>query len=88
MQRVKVSLTLDRSLVAEIDRQASRAPRPNRSRVVEHALRGWVRNQRREELDDAIESYYRALGEEEIAEDLEWAELGDETVHSGWDESR
>jgi len=88
MQKVKVSLTLDRSLVAEIDRRARQAPRPNRSQIVEQALRAWVRASKRDGFDDEIEAYYRALRREEVAEDSAWAELGDETVRTSWDESR
>ena len=88
MQKVKVSLTLDRSLVAEIDRRARQSPRPNRSQVVEQALRAWVRASKRDELDEDIVAYYRALSREEEAEDSAWAELGDETVRTSWDEPR
>lgn len=83
--RVKVSLTIDEDVLAAVDREAARAPRPNRSQVVERVLRAWSRQRRQALLDEAIEAYYVSLSAEDAAEDDAWAALGDETA-SAWDD--
>lgn len=83
-QRMKVSLTLDQDVLAEVDREAARAARPNRSEVVERVLRAWSRERRREVLDEEIEAYYRSLTADEQAEDAAWAAIGDEAARDGW----
>ncbi len=58
-QRTKVTVSLDRTLVQEIDRAARASGRP-RSRVIEEALRAW----RRRRLEAELREGYRALAEE------------------------
>ncbi len=88
-RRIKVSLTLDESVVKAVDREAAKAKKkkPNRSEVVEHALRLWIRELKRMKLDMEIEEYYRSLTPKDREEDAEWAGLGDVAVRDIWDES-
>ena len=81
--KAKVSVTVDRTLLREVDRLAGRL---KRSQVFEHALAAWVRRRGQAELDEAIERYYRSLTVAERREDEAWATLGDEMVRRGWDE--
>jgi hypothetical protein len=80
--KAKVSVTVDRGLLREVDRLAGRT---SRSRVFEDALAAWVRGKGQVELDRAIERYYRAQTASERAEDEAWASTGDDTVRKAWD---
>ncbi len=80
--KAKVSVTVDRVLLREIDRLAGRA---SRSRVFEDALAAWVRRKGQVELDRAIERYYRAQTKAERADDEAWASVGDETIRKSWE---
>jgi len=81
--KTKVSVTVDRTLLREVDRLAGSM---TRSQAFERALAAWVRRRGQAELDRAIEDYYRSLGAAEHREDEDWASLGDEAVRRGWDE--
>jgi len=81
--KAKVSVTVDRTLLREVDRLAGEM---TRSEVFEHALTAWVRRRGQAELDRAIERYYRSLTAAERREHDEWASLGDEAVRRGWGE--
>ena len=81
--KAKVSVTVDRTLLREVDRLAGRM---TRSEVFEHALTAWVRRRGQAELDRAIERYYLSLTAAERRENDEWASLGDEAVRGGWGE--
>jgi metal-responsive CopG/Arc/MetJ family transcriptional regulator len=80
----KVSITVSEDLLEEVDRLAGDL---SRSVVFEQALVSWVRHHRQQNLDQAIERYYRALNQDESAEDAVWASLGDETIRDLWGES-
>lgn len=79
--KVKVSVTIERDLLREVERVANHR---SRSEIFEHALRAWVRQRASAALDEAIESYYRARGAEEHEEDERWADVGDEVARRGW----
>jgi metal-responsive CopG/Arc/MetJ family transcriptional regulator len=81
--KAKVSVTVDRTLLREVDRLAGSM---TRSQVFEHALAAWVRRRGQAELDRAIEGYYRSLSAAERREDEGWASLGDEAARRAWDE--
>ena len=85
-KRIKVSLTLDEGVVAAVDQAAARGELPNRSQVVEAAIRLWIRERKRVQLDHEIEAYYKGMTDEERAEDAEWAALGDEAIRDIWDD--
>ena len=80
--KAKVSITVDRALLEEVDRLAGRA---SRSRVFEDALAAWVRHKGQVALDRAIERYYRAQTAAEKTDDEAWAAAGDEAVRKSWD---
>ena len=80
----KVSISVPEELLEEVDRLAGDL---SRSMVFEQALVSWVRHHRQRDLDQAIERYYRALSQDESAEDAAWASLGDVTVRNRWGES-
>jgi len=76
--KTKVSVTVDRTLLRQVDRLAGSM---TRSQAFERALAAWVRRRGQADLDRAIEDYYRSLGAAEHREGEEWASLGDEAAH-------
>lgn len=83
MTKQKVTVTLDREVVAEITRM-SRQRKRNRSQIVEEALRLWERAQMHREMKEGYLALGRELGiaaeesqaaQARAAEDLwEWEE--------------
>ena len=81
MTKAKISVTVDRSVLRDCDRVARGA---SRSEVVETALTRWLRDRRRQELEDEIERYYLSRNATEQDEDSEWAELGGRLLGETW----
>lgn len=61
MRKAKVTLTLDETLVKELDAMASQR-QENRSRLVEEAIRFWKRQKVERELMEG----YQAMGKENL----------------------
>jgi metal-responsive CopG/Arc/MetJ family transcriptional regulator len=81
MPKTKVSVTVEGSLLLQVERMARGV---SRSEVVERALASWLRNRRREKLEEEIELYYRSLGAAEGEEDAVWAELSGRLLGESW----
>lgn len=81
MPKTKVSVTIEGSLLLQVERMARGA---SRSEVVESALASWLRNRRREKLEEEIELYYRSIGAAEGEEDADWAELSGRFLGESW----
>ena len=71
--KTRVTVSLDRALVDEIDRTARASGRP-RSRVIEEARRAW----RRRRLEAEMREGYRALAEETRVAAEQWLPAGSE----------
>ncbi|HJS73978.1 MAG TPA: ribbon-helix-helix protein, CopG family [Vicinamibacteria bacterium] len=82
MAKTKVSVTIERSVLERVDR-ASKGK--SRSEVVEPALRHWLNEGRRLELDEEIARYYCERREDELAEDRSWAALSAKQIGKTWD---
>lgn len=80
--KTKVSVTIAKELLAEVDRVSKDR---TRSAVFEDALSSWVRRRRVEALHDDFEKYYRGMSEAERREDAEWARLGGRAIAT-WDD--
>jgi metal-responsive CopG/Arc/MetJ family transcriptional regulator len=81
MPKTKVSVTVEGSLLQQVEQMARGA---SRSEVVEIALASWLRNRRRERLEEEIELYYRSLSAAEGEEDAAWAELSGQMLGESW----
>lgn len=81
MPKARVSVTVEGSLLLQIDRVAGGA---SRSEVIETALAAWLRNIRRERLEEEVELYYRSIGTAEREEDAAWAELSGRMLGKSW----
>lgn len=81
MPKTKISVTVEGSVLRQVDRMARGA---TRSQVVEEALARWLRNRRREKLEEEVEAYYRSLGAADRDEDARWAELSGRLLGETW----
>ena len=81
MPKTKISVTVEQSLIRECDRLS---PGTSRSEAVEKALAVWLRERRRQSLEDEIERYYVSLSEKERKEDSRWADLGSRSLRDVW----
>lgn len=73
--KTKITVSLDRSLVEQVDRRVKSSSRETRSSMIARALEAWNEAQRRLELEQATEEYYRSLTAGDKAEDRAWARL-------------
>ena len=60
MARVKITLTIEKTIISEIDR-VSKSKNQSRSRLVEEALKSWQQTQTKNELIEG----YRQMAEED-----------------------
>ena len=81
MPKTKISVTVDGSVLRQVDRIAGGA---SRSEIVETALATWLRSRRGESLEREIELYYLSLGAADREEDAEWAELSGSRAAESW----
>lgn len=81
MPKTKISVTVEGSVLRQVDRMARGA---SRSEIVENALAAWLRTRRRENLEKEIEIYYRSLDAADRDEDAEWAELSGSLAREAW----
>ncbi len=77
----KLSVTVERDLVREVDELAGAR---TRSSIVEEALRRWTEEARRAALEAETRAYSEGLTEEDRSEDPEWAELGARSAREIW----
>ncbi len=81
MPKTKISVTVEGSVLRQVDRMARGA---SRSEIVENALTTWLRSRRRESLEQGIEDYYLSLSAADRDEDAEWAELSGSLARESW----
>lgn len=81
MAKIKITVTVEQSLIRECDRFSAGS---SRSKVVEKALVAWLEERRRLGLEEEIERYYCSLPPSEIAEDREWADLATRSLSRIW----
>jgi metal-responsive CopG/Arc/MetJ family transcriptional regulator len=81
MPKTKISVTVDTALVERLDHLEIDA---TRSEIVEMALAQWLRDARRQALEEEIEKYYTGLTERDKEEDAEWAGLASSALGETW----
>ncbi len=82
--KAKITVTLSRDLVRQLDRLPNTEAR-SRSQVVEEALRRWLEEYKQKELECQVEEYYRSLSKAERQEDKEWARIAAKSAKRLWD---
>ena len=75
ISKTKITVSLDRSLVEQVDRRVKSSAGETRSSVIARAVEAWTEAQHGLELERATEEYYRSLTGREKAEDRAWAGL-------------
>jgi metal-responsive CopG/Arc/MetJ family transcriptional regulator len=66
-------MTIEPKTVEALDRLVKARGLPSRSKALEVALAYWLTQQRRLQVEQEIESYYRSRSAKEEREDREWA---------------
>jgi metal-responsive CopG/Arc/MetJ family transcriptional regulator len=81
VRKTKASVTIDESVVRQVDRLAGGH---SRSQVIERALRRWLVDSRRKQNEDAIAQYYAQQSDGDRREDEEWAAVSARHLESTW----
>ena len=81
MGKAKISVTIDESVLERVDRLSEAN---SRSEIVERALKRWLVEGRRRQLEEETAAYYRARDEEEQLEDEEWARVSARHLKKSW----
>lgn len=78
---MKVSVTIEQSVLERVDRVSKGQ---SRSEIVEHALKRWLNDRRRLELEEQVASHYSDRHADELAEAREWSELSAKQIGKTW----
>ena len=81
MAKTKVSVTIEQSVLERVERMSKGA---SRSEIVEHALKRWLNERRRFELEEQIAAYYADRQADELTEDREWFDLSAQQIGKTW----
>lgn len=81
----KITVTLSPDLVRQLDAILSSPEAGSRSRLVEEALRQWLHDHARRELEREMEQYYRSLPKDELKEDQQWSKIAARSAGRLWD---
>ena len=82
----KVTITLSSDLVRKIDALTHSTKESSRSQIIEEAIRKWLSDQTKTEIEWQTEEYYRSLSTTEIKEDQKWAKIATRSAKKIWDE--
>jgi metal-responsive CopG/Arc/MetJ family transcriptional regulator len=83
--KTKVTVTLSRDLVRKLDEFLNDPEANSRSQLIEEAIRRWLNDQAKEELDRQTEEYYLSLSEAERKEDRQWSKVAAHSAKHLWD---
>jgi metal-responsive CopG/Arc/MetJ family transcriptional regulator len=82
--KAKITVTLSQDLVRQIDELLDSPEIRSRSRLVEEAIRHWLREQAQKDLERQTEAYYLSLCESERKEDREWSKVAARSARRIW----
>ena len=80
----KITVTLSPDLVRQLDACLRSPEAGSRSRLVEEALRRWLRDYAQQEVEHQTEAYYRSLSKAERREDQEWTKIAARSARRHW----
>ena len=83
--KAKVTVTLSLDLVRRLDELLDAPEAGSRSRLIEEALRRWLYDQAKEELERQTEEYYQSLSAAERKEDHQWSKAAAHSAKHLWD---
>ncbi|MBI5410532.1 MAG: ribbon-helix-helix protein, CopG family [Nitrospirae bacterium] len=81
----KITVTVSPDLVRQLDDLLQAPEAGSRSRLVEEALRHWLREHAQQALEHRTEEYYRSLSKAERKEDRQWAKLAARSAKHRWE---
>jgi len=84
--KAKITITLSPDLVRQLDALVDTPEARSRSQLVEEALRQWLEERVRRELERQTEEYYRSLSPAEQKEDQQWSTIATEAARRLWEE--
>jgi len=84
-KKSKITVTLSNDLVRQIDKLLDSPEASSRSQLVEEAVRRWLRDQAKKELERQTEEYYLSLSKAERNEDRQWAKIAARSAKRLWD---
>ncbi len=85
LRRVRVTATLDPDVVKALDQATRRRGLSSRSQALEVALTHWLLEQRKREIEQEMEAFYRSLTPEEKRENREWTRFVARAAKRRWD---
>jgi metal-responsive CopG/Arc/MetJ family transcriptional regulator len=83
--KAKVTVTLSLDLVRRLDELLEAPEAASRSQLIEEALRRWLHDQAKEELERQTEEYYHSLSAAERKEDHQWSKVATHSAKHLWD---
>lgn len=84
--KTKITVTLSPDLVRQLDALVDSPEAGSRSRLVEEAVRRWLRERAQKEVERQTEEYYHSLSTAERKEDKEWSKIAARSAKDLWDE--
>ncbi len=81
----KITVTVSSDLVRQLDGLLNVPEAGSRSRLVEEAIRHWLRDHAQQALDLQTEAYYRALSKAERKADRQWAQIAARSAKHHWE---
>ncbi|OGP95332.1 MAG: hypothetical protein A2157_20035 [Deltaproteobacteria bacterium RBG_16_47_11] len=84
-KKSKITVTLSNDLVRQIDKLLDSPEASSRSQLVEEAVRRWLRDQAKKELERQTEEYYLSLSKAERNEDRQWSKIAARSAKRLWD---
>ena len=82
--KARITVTLNQDLIHQFDQLVKDWENVSRSQVIEGALRDWLKEQARREIEIETEAYYRSLSLAEKKEDRQWAKLNARAAKHLW----
>jgi Arc/MetJ-type ribon-helix-helix transcriptional regulator len=83
-KKSKITITLSNDLVRQIDKLLDSPEASSRSQLVEEAVRRWLRDQAKKELERQTEEYYLSLSKAESNEDRQWSKIAARSAKRLW----
>ncbi len=83
-RKAKITVTLSPDVIRRLDALVETPDARSRSQLVEEALRRWIEDRARRELETETEEYYRSLSQAEQAENKEWTAIAAESATQLW----
>lgn len=80
----RITITLSDDLVRQIDKLVDSPEASSRSQLVEEAVRRWLHDQTKEELERRTEEYYLSMSEAEHNEDRQWSKIAARSAKRLW----